>query len=45
LRQESDRQLAREAGFDHHRVKPIDLEKLRKLLEMRESVSPARPAV
>lgn len=31
--QESDRQLAREAGFDHHLVKPIDVEKVKKLLE------------
>jgi len=30
--QESDRQRAREAGFDHHLVKPVDLETLRRLL-------------
>ncbi len=42
--QESDRQLAREAGFDHHLVKPIDLEKVRKLLEMRASSARPRPA-
>jgi CheY-like chemotaxis protein len=30
--QESDRQRAREAGFDHHLVKPLDLEALRRLL-------------
>ena len=39
--QESDRQLAREAGFDHHLVKPIDVEKVRKLLET--GVSSTRP--
>jgi PAS domain S-box-containing protein len=31
--QESDRARTREAGFDHHLVKPIDLAKLRALLE------------
>lgn len=35
--QESDRQLAREAGFDHHLVKPIDVEKLRELLKTGDS--------
>ncbi|HZF11583.1 MAG TPA: response regulator [Thermoanaerobaculia bacterium] len=30
--QEGDRQRAREAGFDHHLVKPVDLETLRRLL-------------
>jgi CheY-like chemotaxis protein len=30
--QEGDRQRAREAGFDHHLVKPVDLEILRRLL-------------
>ena len=30
--QESDRKQAREAGFDHHLVKPVDLEALRRLL-------------
>ena len=30
--QDSDRQRAREAGFDHHLVKPLDLEALRRLL-------------
>ncbi len=39
--QESDRQLAREAGFDDHMVKPIDVEKVRRLLET--GVSLARP--
>ena len=32
--QESDRQLSREAGFDHHLVKPVDLEKLNDLLKL-----------
>jgi two-component system, sensor histidine kinase len=31
--QERDRQLSREAGFDHHLVKPVDLGLLRRLLE------------
>jgi two-component system, sensor histidine kinase len=31
--QESDRQRSREAGFDHHLVKPVDLETLRRLLK------------
>jgi len=30
--QEGDRQRAREAGFDQHLVKPVDLEILRRLL-------------
>jgi len=30
--QDGDRQRAREAGFDHHLVKPLDLEALRLLL-------------
>ena len=30
--QESDRRRAREAGFDHHLVKPADIEKLQALL-------------
>jgi two-component system CheB/CheR fusion protein len=30
--QESDRQRSREAGSDHHMVKPVDLEALRHLL-------------
>ncbi|HEY2740058.1 MAG TPA: ATP-binding protein, partial [Thermoanaerobaculia bacterium] len=30
--QEQDRQLSREAGFEHHLVKPVDLDVLRRLL-------------
>jgi PAS domain S-box-containing protein len=30
--QEKDRELSREAGFDHHLVKPVDPEQLRQLL-------------
>jgi CheY-like chemotaxis protein len=30
--QEEDRQLTREAGFDHHMVKPVDPRALMKLL-------------
>lgn len=32
--QERDRQLSREAGFDHHLVKPVDLGKLEGLLKI-----------
>lgn len=32
--QASDRQMAMDAGFDHHLVKPIELEKLQELLTM-----------
>lgn len=31
--QEEDRRRSREAGFDHHLVKPVDLDKLRGLLD------------
>jgi CheY-like chemotaxis protein len=41
--QESDRHLAREAGFDHHLVKPIDVEKVRRLLETGVSSTRPRP--
>jgi CheY-like chemotaxis protein len=30
---EEDRRLAREAGFDHHLAKPIDLEELRRIFD------------
>jgi two-component system CheB/CheR fusion protein len=30
--QDSDRQMSKQAGFDHHLVKPVDLERLRGLL-------------
>lgn len=33
--QEEDRRRSREAGFDHHLVKPVDLGKLRELLGVR----------
>jgi PAS domain S-box-containing protein len=32
--QESDRQRAAVAGFDHHLIKPVDLEELRKLISI-----------
>ena len=42
--QDRDRQLSREAGFDHHLVKPVDLAALRRLLEgMSPEPPPARP--
>jgi CheY-like chemotaxis protein len=31
--QESDRARSRETGFDHHLVKPIDLDSIRSLIE------------
>ncbi len=31
--QECDRQLTREAGFDHHMIKPVDVGKLERLLK------------
>jgi CheY-like chemotaxis protein len=34
--QESDRQRSREAGFDFHFVKPVDLQRLLALLEARQ---------
>jgi CheY-like chemotaxis protein len=33
--QESDRARTREAGFDHHLVKPIDLDRLQAVLALR----------
>lgn len=30
---EEDRRLAREAGFDHHLTKPIDLEELQRIFD------------
>ena len=30
--QETDRQRSREAGFDHHLVKPVDFDQVRKIL-------------
>ena len=32
--QEKDRQRAREAGFDHHLVKPVDVAQLRAVLDV-----------
>jgi DNA-binding response OmpR family regulator len=39
--QEEDRQRAREAGFDHHLTKPVDLAAVEQLIALRES--PAHP--
>jgi two-component system CheB/CheR fusion protein len=33
--QEDDRRRSREAGFDHHLVKPVNFEQVRKLLTAR----------
>ena len=30
--QESDRQLVTEAGFDHHLVKPVDFDRVQRIL-------------
>jgi CheY-like chemotaxis protein len=39
--QEADRARTTEAGFDHHLVKPVVFEELRKLLVPRELRAPA----
>jgi CheY-like chemotaxis protein len=36
--QEEDRRRTREAGFDHHLVKPVDPDQLRKLIAGRQAV-------
>lgn len=41
--QEEDRRRSREAGFDHHLVKPVDLDKLRGLLDSWRHGMAARP--
>jgi signal transduction histidine kinase/ActR/RegA family two-component response regulator len=38
--QQEDRRLAREAGFDHHMVKPVDPEALRRLLAEPKRAAP-----
>ena len=38
--QEEDRRRAREAGFDHHLVKPVELSALRELLAQVERQGP-----
>ena len=40
--QEKDRQLAFEAGFDHHMVKPVRFEQIEEILSNRSIVKPAR---
>jgi CheY-like chemotaxis protein len=37
--QEADKQLAFDAGFDHHLTKPIDFDKLRALLAAPRSLT------
>jgi CheY-like chemotaxis protein len=39
--QESDRERAREAGFDEHLVKPIDVERLDTWLRQRLAATPS----
>lgn len=43
--QAADRQLAEGAGFDHHLVKPVDLEELRRIISTRRlaAAAPERP--
>ncbi|MHB8899797.1 MAG: ATP-binding response regulator, partial [Thermoguttaceae bacterium] len=41
--QESDRQHSREAGFDHHLVKPADFEKIRHILAAASKKTSRRP--
>ena len=43
--QEDDRRRAREAGFDHHLVKPADIDALQRLLHSIENATPARMPV
>jgi len=44
--QEEDRERARAAGFDHHLVKPVDLEQLSRILQAnpQAAAQPAAPA-
>jgi len=42
--QETDRARAREAGFDHHLVKPADLRRLRTLLGAAPDAASSSPA-
>ncbi|HTE20418.1 MAG TPA: ATP-binding protein, partial [Armatimonadota bacterium] len=41
--QEADRQRSRESGFDHHLIKPVDLDELRRIIDARQ-VSPEAPS-
>jgi PAS domain S-box-containing protein len=43
--QPGDRQQSLDAGFDHHLVKPVDIEGLEGLLRESHGARPARPAV
>jgi CheY-like chemotaxis protein len=40
--QEEDRRLSKEAGFDHHMVKPVDFKTIQAILAPRGTESPAR---
>jgi DNA-binding response OmpR family regulator len=40
--QEKDRQLALEAGFDHHMVKPVRFEQIEEILSNRSVVKKLR---
>jgi signal transduction histidine kinase/ActR/RegA family two-component response regulator len=43
--QDADRERTRQAGFDHHVVKPIEIEHLRQLLSDGQSASPRRQPI
>jgi two-component system CheB/CheR fusion protein len=42
--QEEDRRRSRQAGFDHHLVKPTDPEALQQLLARPQPQAPGRPS-
>jgi CheY-like chemotaxis protein len=42
--QEEDRRRSARAGFDHHLVKPVDVEALRELLARFEAPAPSEDA-
>jgi CheY-like chemotaxis protein len=39
--QQRDRELSRQAGFDHHLVKPVEIGKLAQILAAKASNQPA----
>ena len=40
--QPEDVERARQAGFDHHLIKPVDLEALKRLLQTNDPLRPGR---